>query len=141
MTNKDKLTNLKEKLVKMTGEYCRNNVNEEYETLCKKLIDKLARKRVVPFTVGKMEIWAAAIVHAIGTTNFLFDKSSKPYVAPEDISKYFNVPKSTLRAKSKVIRELLKIDYYDPDFSTAHMAKNNPFAKLRMVNGFIVTLD
>ena len=55
MTNKDKLTNLKEKLVKMTGEYCRNNVNEEYETLCKKLIDKLARKRVVPFTVGKME--------------------------------------------------------------------------------------
>ena len=30
---------------------------------------------------GKLEIWAAGIIHAIGIVKFLFDKSSEPYAS------------------------------------------------------------
>lgn len=42
---------------------------------------KLGRKREVPFQRGKIEIWAAAVVYAIGSPNFLFDKSFEPYMS------------------------------------------------------------
>ena len=42
------------------------------------------------------------------------------------------------KQKSKIIRDLLKLGYYDSEFSTTRMKQNDPFAKLIMVNGFIV---
>ncbi|NOR78038.1 MAG: hypothetical protein GQ523_06390 [Methanophagales archaeon] len=45
--------------------------------LCEKLIRKMSRKRNVPFLSGRMEIWAVAIIHALGSINFLFDTSKE----------------------------------------------------------------
>jgi hypothetical protein len=35
----------------------------------------MSRKRNVPFLSGRMEIWTAAVIHALGSINFLFDTS------------------------------------------------------------------
>ena len=50
---------------------------KDYKQLCEKLIRKISRKRNVPFLSGRIEIWAAAIIHALGSINFLFDTSKK----------------------------------------------------------------
>ena len=136
-----KIQEIGNQLITLTGEFCRNHVDSEYADLCEKLVNKLARKRAVPFLAGKIEIWAAAIVHAIGSNNFLFDKNTKPYVSADFICEHFGVSKSTTGQKAKVIREMLKIQHFDPDFSTQSIAKQNPFARVVMVNGYMVMLD
>jgi hypothetical protein len=113
-------------------------VNEEYKQLCAKLIQKMARKRNVPFLSGRIEIWAAAVVYAIGSINFLFDRSFEPYATPDDISNYFGTSKSTVGQKAKVIRDMFKLGYWDEEFSTAHMRESNPLANMAMLGGFII---
>jgi hypothetical protein len=61
---------------------------------------------------GKLEIWAAGIIHAIGTVNFLFDKSFEPYISVHDICEYFGATQSTTSQKSKVIRDMFKMGYF-----------------------------
>jgi hypothetical protein len=101
----------------------------------------LGRKRNVPFVTGQTAIWAAATIHALGTINFLFDKSSKPYVSIDEINDFFGTKKSTTSNKSKEIRDLLKLSYWDKEFSTQGMAKSDPYANLVMVDDFIVPID
>lgn len=89
----------------------------------------------------KAEIWAAAVIHALGTINFLFDKSFEPYVTVEEINVFFGTNKSSTGTKSKFIRDLLNLGYFDAEFSTQPITQNNPFEGLMMVNGFIIPKD
>lgn len=141
MTGKRPVQDRQRQLTEMTAAFCREHVDAEHERLCKRLIDKMARKRAVPFLSGRMEIWAAAIVHALGSINFLFDKSFPPHTSPEAICDYFGVSKSTVGQKARVIREMFKLGYYDPEFSTEHMKQRNPFARMELVDGFLVIRD
>lgn len=127
-----------QKLVEMTAGFCKERLDEDYRQLCQKLIEKLSRKRNVPFLSGRIEIWAAAIVYSLGSINFLFDQSFEPYATAEDVCNYFGTSKSTTSQKAKVIRDMFKMGYYDQEFSTAHMKENSPFSNLAMVNGLIV---
>ena len=43
-------------LLKMTSDFCREHLNEEYKELCEKLILKMSRKRNVPFLSGRLNI-------------------------------------------------------------------------------------
>ena len=70
-------------------EFCKLKLDDNYYQLSVKLIDKLGRKREVPFMSGKPEIWSAAIIQALGTINFLFDKSSESYVSLKEILDFF----------------------------------------------------
>ena len=127
-----------QKLLEMTGSFCREYLDEDYKQLCEKLIGKMNRKRNVPFLSGRMEIWAAAIIYALGSVNFLFDGSFKPYATADDICNFFGTSKSTTAQKAKLIRDMFKMGYYDREFSTAHMRENSPFSNFVMMNGFIV---
>lgn len=100
-----------QKLIEMTTEFCDEYLDEEYKQLCEKLIRKMCRKRNVPFLSGQLEIWAAAIVYAIGSINFLFDQSFEPYASGEDIRNYFGTSKSTSSQKAKLIRDMFKLGY------------------------------
>jgi hypothetical protein len=40
--------------------------------------------------------------------------------------------KSTTSSKSREIKEMLNLDYWDSEFSTKHMKDNNPLADLVM---------
>jgi len=127
-----------QRLIGMTAGFCDAYLNEDYKQLCEKLIRKMSRKRNVPFLSGRVEIWAAAIVYAIGSINFLFDRSFEPYATADDICNYFDTSKSTTSQKAKAIRDMFKMTYWDKEFSTTHMMESNPFSHLVMVNGLIV---
>jgi hypothetical protein len=62
-------------IVKLTNAFCQEYLNDEYAALCRSLAAALARKRPSPLMRGQLEIWACAIVYALGTVNFLFDPS------------------------------------------------------------------
>jgi hypothetical protein len=116
-----------EHLIRLTDEFAKERLDEDYRELCQKMILKMARKRVVPFLSGRPEIWAAAVVYAIGSINFLFDKSFKPYATGADIADFFGVSSSTVSQKAAKIRQMFKLSYYDSEFSTRRMQKSNPF--------------
>jgi hypothetical protein len=138
MKDKAILEEKKARLIEMTSEFCKRFLDEEYRNLCEKLIDKMARKRNVPFLSGRIEIWAAAIVYAVGSINFLFDKSFNPYATAEDICAHFVTTKSSTSQKAKIIRDMFKMDCWDQEFSTSHMQESNPLSNLVMVDGFLV---
>jgi len=135
---KEKIIEKQREIIQLVKHFCNEKLNEEYAVLAEKLVCKLGRKRNVPFVTGQTAIWAAAVIHALGTINFLFDKSSKPYASIDDINDFFGTKKSTTGNKSKEIRDLLKLSYWDSEFSTKRMANRNPFANFVMVDGFMM---
>lgn len=139
--NKEKIKIKEKQLLDLTAEFCDQYLDEEYKQLCGKLIKKLGRKRNVPFQSGKIEIWAAAVIHALGTINFLFDKSAEPFITVQDISTFFGTKNSTVSGKAKQIRDLFKMRHFDLEFSTQKISKNNPLNNFVMVNGLIVPLS
>ena len=127
-------------IIALVKPFCTQKLDDEYFEIAERLVKKLGRKRNVPFVTGQPQIWAASVIHAIGTINFLFDKASSPYATVDDINLFFGTNKTTTGSKSKQIRDLLKLGHWDNEFSTKRMAQQNPFANLVMVNGFIVPL-
>lgn len=139
--NRTDIKNREKQLLDLTKTFCAEMLDDEYSRLCEKLILKLGRKRDVPFQRGKIEIWAAAVVHAIGSINFLFDKSFEPYMSAEQISDYFGTKNSTVSNKARQIKEMFDIWHFDSDFSTQYVSDRNPMNDMVMVDGFIVPLS
>lgn len=141
MPDKTQIEEKAKQLIEMTGGFCDKHADAEYKELCVKLIRKMARKRNVPFLSGRIEIWAAAVVHALATINFLYDKSLTPHTTFDILADHFGVVKSTVTSKAKIIRDMFKMIYFDEEFSTKHMKQSSPFANLLSMNGFIVNID
>jgi len=138
---KQEIKEKEEKLIELTRTFCDQKLDDDYKNLCEKLIKKLSKKRDVPFQRGKIEIWAAAVVYAIGSINFLFDRAFEPYMTAEQISKYFGLKSTTVANKAREIKRIFNLWHYNPEFSTQRMTENNPFNNLVMVDGLIVPLD
>ncbi len=138
---KQEIKEREEKLLEITRAFCGEKLDDDYLQLCEKLIKKLGRKRDVPFQRGKLEIWAAAVIYAIGSINFLFDKSFEPYITHDQISEYFGTKNSTVSNKAREIKDMFNLWHFDPEFSTQRMVQNNPFNDLVIVDGLIVPID
>ena len=122
---KDKKTKIRqEKIIELVSGFCDKNLNSEYEELCVKLIEKMGRKHDVPFKRGKLEIWASAVIYALGQINFLFDKTTEPYATPDDICNYFNTKKSTVSNKARDIREMFNMGHFDREFSLKELMES-----------------
>ncbi|MCX6328396.1 MAG: DUF6398 domain-containing protein [Bacteroidia bacterium] len=141
MMNKKEIKESEEKLIGLTNSFCTQKLNFEYKRLCMNLVKRLGRKRDVPFQRGRIEIWAAAVIYTIGSINFLFDKSFKPFVKPDDICEYFDTKRSTVTNKVREIKDMLDIGFFDQDFTTSRLAGENPFNKFVMVDGIIMLLS
>ncbi len=135
------IENRKNQILSLIREFCSQKLDNEYFELSVQLVEKMGRKRDVPFQSGKIEIWAAAVIHALGTVNFAFDKSFEPYTTVDEINKFFGTKKSTVGNKSKEIRELFKMSYFNNEFLTQNCIKSNPFNNLVSINGLIVSPD
>lgn len=127
--------------MELTGNFCAQKLNQEYFELCEKLIKKMGRKREVPFKRGKLEIWAAAVIQAIGSINFLFDKSFEPYIASKQVNEFFETKATTVSNKARIIKDMFELWYYSPEFSTSKMVQDNPFNNLVMLDDLFVPLD
>lgn len=137
MTDKAIIHSKKTELLKLVDSFCAKHLDQEYTGLCHKVIEKLGRKRQVPFLSGRIEIWAAATIQAVGVANFLFDKSFKPFVSRDELNAFFSTSASTVSQKAKTIRDLLKIDHFNPDYATQHWLQTNPIFNLVEIDGFI----
>ncbi|TAK28612.1 MAG: hypothetical protein EPO21_22670 [Chloroflexota bacterium] len=122
----------------LTDAFCREHLTDEYTQLCRKLAAALARKRPSPLLQGKIQTWACAIVYAIGQNNFLFDKSEEPYMSADELCPPFGISKSTAGAKAKVVRDAVKMGFYDPEWTLPSRIGDNPMAWFIQVDGLIV---
>ncbi len=122
----------------LTDAFCEQHLNEEYQKMARFVAAALCRKRLCPLTSGKKNVWAGAIIHAIGTINFLFDKNEKPYVSTADLATAFNSSQSTIGNKAKQVRETLKMQRFDHHWMLQSSIEHSPMAWMITFNGFIV---
>jgi hypothetical protein len=118
--------------------FCNEHLNDEYADLCRKLVEKLARKRPTPLVSGKPSSWASGIVRTIGWVNFLDDKTQKLHMKLTAIDKAFGVGESTGQGKSMLIRKMFRIQPFDPAWSLRSRMDDNPMTWMIQVNGFLV---
>ena len=129
-----------EVIVAMTDQFCRERLNEEYAVLCRRLAEKLARKRPSPLLSGKPNTWACGIVRTIGWVNFLDDSSRRPHLKLTAIDKAFGVAESTGQGKSKAIRTMLKIRQFDHRWTLPSRMDDSPLIWMLEVNGLIMDI-
>ena len=122
----------------LTDDFCRNKLNEEYQQLARYAIAALCRKKPSPLLSGNIDTWAAAILHALGTINFLFDRSNNPCITPSKIADAFNLAKSTISNKSKQIREMLKMRPFHHHWMLPSKIDDSSLTWMISFNGFIL---
>lgn len=127
-----------EQIVAITAAFCQEHLNEEYAQLSRQLAAALSRKRPSPLLRGKAETWACGIVYALGSVNFLGDRSSKPFMRMEELCALMGVSKSTGANKAAEIRKLFGMYQLDPNWVLLSRMDKNPMAWMIQVNGFIV---
>jgi len=125
-------------IIQITDEVCAEFLDAEYAGLARQAVAKLARKRPSPLLGGRRATWAAAVVHALGQVNFLFDPASEPCRTAGELSAAFGVAKTTMGSKAKQVRGMLKMSYFKPEFLRADVAAQNPMVWLIEVNGLAV---
>jgi len=127
-----------DEIVTLTDAFCTEHLNAEYAQVCRQMAATLARKRPSPLLGGKTNSWAAAIMHTVGSVNFLFDKSQTPHIRADDLAAAFGLSKSTVGNKSKQIKDILKIGVFDPAWTLPSKIDSNPMAWMISVNGLII---
>jgi len=127
-----------DEITQITDAFSQEYLNEEYSQICRELTAALCRKRPSPLVAGKINTWVCGIIHAVGTVNFLFDSTEKPYVASSQICAHFGLSASTMQAKSKQIRDLFGMYQMDPDWTLPSMIDQNPLVWTLQVNGIIM---
>src|SRR5215468_12314621 len=125
-------------IVALTDAFCRAHLDEEYAQLARHATAALCRKRPSPLATGHLKTWACGIVYALGSVNFLFDKSQKPTMRAVDLCAGFGVSQSTGSAKAKAVRDALGMGQMDPQWYRPSKMENNPLAWMIMVDGFVV---
>jgi hypothetical protein len=123
-------------LVSRTGAVCREHLDDEYAQLCRRLAAALCRKRPSPVTRGRIDSWACGIAYAIGSVNFLSDKSQTPHATMAELCAFFGVSPSTGAAKAAELRRIFRMHPMDPAWCLPSKLDDNPLAWFITVNGF-----
>jgi len=125
-------------IVNLTDAVCGQHLNNEYAELARRLAVTLARKRPSPIVRGKPEIWACAIIYALGSVNFLFDKTQTPHMRADKLCAVFGVSQNSGANKARLIRDMLKMYPFDPRWCLPSKIDDNPFVWMVQVNGMVV---
>jgi len=137
-SNNKKTDQAVKQIANLVDAFCNEHLNDEYADLCRKLTEKLARKRPTPLISGKPNSWASGIVRTIGWVNFLDDKTQKPHMKLTAIDKAFGVGESTGQGKSMLIRKMFRIRPSDPNWSLRSLVDENPMTWMIQINGLLV---
>ena len=124
-----------EQVITLTDAVCAELLHEEYAGLARHVVAKLARKRSSPLQSGRAATWAGGVIYALGQVNFLFDRSSEPYVSHDDLAEAFGLSKSTLSQKAKQVRDILQMTWGKPEFLRAEQVDSSPMIWFIEVNG------
>ncbi|MPR12479.1 DUF6398 domain-containing protein [Microvirga tunisiensis] len=129
-----------ETITALTDAFCREHLNGEYLELARDMTAALCRKRPSPLASGQPRTWGCGIIYALGQTNFLSDRSFKPFMTMVDVCAGFSVGQSTASAKAQTISRALKISPLNPEWSLPSLLKRNPLVWMAEVNGMLVDL-
>jgi len=127
-----------EGIFRMTDVFCAEHLDAEYADLCRRLVARLARKRPSPLVRGDLRIWAGAVIHVVGSLNFLFDRTQRPHLTVHQLSALTGIPMSTLANKARLIRDVLRIGLFEPELCRRELLERHPMAWLISVDGLIV---
>jgi hypothetical protein len=127
-----------DQIVARTDKVCREHLNEEYAQLSRRLAAALCRKRPSPVVKGRVDGWAAGVVHAIGAVNFLFDPSQTPHFKATELAALFDVSPATASARASEIRRLFDLHHFSVEWCLPSLLDQNPFAWLISVDGIPV---
>lgn len=127
-----------EAVMSIVGPFCRDHLNDEYTTLCRRMAAALSRKRPSPLDSGTPRVWACAVIYAVGKINFLFDKSQKPHLSAADLCRLMEVSQASASAKSGRILDLLNSMPLDPRWCLPSKLDDNPLAWMITINGIIM---
>jgi hypothetical protein len=127
-----------ESITRLTDDFCQARLGEEYAKLCRVMAATLSRKRPSPLSHGRIEIWACAIVYAVGRINFLFDKAVTPHMKPDELCGAFDVKQSTVSGKAGKILDMLDAIVLDPRWTLPSKLDSNPMAWYIQVDGIII---
>ena len=125
-------------VIGLINQFCNEHLNEEYAVLCRKLAEKLGRKRPSPLMQGSPNAWASGIVRAVGGVNFLQDKSQTPYMRSTDIDQCLGTSPSSGSAKLAAIRKMFGMHQLDPNWTLPSRLDDNPMVWMLQVNGFML---
>ena len=125
-------------IIKLIDVVCVRHLNGEYASLAKSLAAALARKRPSPILRDSPEKWACGILYALGSVNFLFDKSQSPHMRADELCTVFGVSRTSGSNKAKRIREMFNMYQMDPHWCLPSLLDENPLVWFMQVNGLIV---
>jgi hypothetical protein len=125
-------------IIKLIDAVCVRHLNGEYASLARRLTAALARKRPSPILRGNPEIWACGILYALGSVNFLFDKSQSPHMRADELCAAFGVGQSSGSNKARLIRDIFKMNQMDPNWCLPSLMDKNPLVWILQVNGLMV---
>ena len=117
---------------------CVEHLDDEYGALCLRLLGKLARKRPPPLVRGERRVWAAGVLHTVGSINFLFDPSQQPHLRADGLAALTGVAKSTMANKAALIRRTLRLGPIEPELCRRDLLARHPYAWLVEIEGLIV---
>ncbi len=129
-----------EEIFDLIEDFCVVHLNEEYANTCYELAEKLSRKRPSPLLRGRPKTWACGIIRAIGWVNFLDDPLLEPCLKFTTIDAALGVSNSTGQKQSLIIRKMLNIHSFDPDWTLPSLIADNPMVWMVEVNGMALDL-
>jgi hypothetical protein len=129
-----------DEIVAITDAFASEHLDEEYRQLIRYAVAALCRKRPSPVATGKANTWACGVTHAIGGVNFLFDPSQTPHIKAGNLYRAFGISQGTGQGKSKLVRDVLKMGPFDPDWTLPSRIADNPMVWLVMVDGMVVDI-
>lgn len=127
-------------VIGLIDQFCQEHLTEEYAVLCRKLAEKLGRKRPSPLLHGSPNAWASGIVRAVGGVNFLHDKSQTPHMRSTDIDHYLGTSPSSGAAKLAAIRKMFRMHPFDHEWTLPSRMDDNPLIWMVQVNGLPVDI-
>ena len=124
----------------MIVNFCNEKLNKDYEELCLRLLTKLCRKRPSPLLGGRTHTWAAGIIYAIGSNNFVFDKTQKLHLTAYEIASPFGISVSTAGSKAAELKKMFKINFMNIEWMLPEYIDDHPAVWMLTINGLIVDI-
>ncbi len=119
----------------LISEFAAERLPDIYTGFCLRLCDAVVDAEDLNLHLGRVEIWAAAIVYAIAKLNFLFSPETPHCLTTDEICSRFGVKKSTVSNKAAMILDILDMFHDDRRFCAPHITRLFEF--LEDEHGFI----
>ena len=123
-------------IVRLTDAFCAEYLDEEYAEMCQFMTADLCELQPSPLDRGRVPTWAAGIVFAVGSINFVNDPGFDPNLSTAELAQLLQVSEGTLYNKRKQIEKALGVMPFDPNYTVTSMMDVNPLVWMVEINGF-----